>query len=65
MIIEIINENGSFAGRLPQHLKELSDYSYNKNVGQQIVFEIDLIRVWQILLLPEQRLAFHTTEYLN
>ena len=46
-------------------LTELQNGNYTTQVGEQLVFENDAIKVWSIKLLPKSGLPFHkhTTNY--
>lgn len=60
MLSETITEEGDFTGWPSSYLKQLEDYSRNTDVGEELIFENENIRIWSIHLLPGQRLPFHT-----
>ena len=53
-----INESGNFNTWNPVHIRELNEAEFNADLGQKVLFEDDYIRVWEILLLPAERMPF-------
>ena len=53
-----INDRGNFNTWNPSHLKELKDNEFSTDLGQKVLFENDYLRIWEVVLLPKERLPF-------
>ena len=53
-----INDVGNFNTWNPSHLKELKENEFSTDLGQKVLFENEYIRIWQVVLLPKERLPF-------
>ncbi len=53
-----INESGNFSTWNPAHIRELNEAEFSADLGQKVLFENDYLRVWEIVLLPKERMSF-------
>ncbi|MBT8301655.1 MAG: hypothetical protein KJO63_10005 [Maribacter sp.] len=53
-----INTSGNFNTWNPSHLRELKSNDFTTDLGQKILFENDYLRIWEVVLLPKERLPF-------
>ncbi|NNK18051.1 MAG: hypothetical protein HKP49_02765 [Maribacter sp.] len=53
-----INAAGNFNTWNPSHLRELKSNEFTTDLGQKILFENDYLRIWEVVLLPKERLPF-------
>ncbi len=53
-----INASGNFNTWNPSRLKELKENKISTDLGQKILFENDYLRIWEVVLLPKERLPF-------
>lgn len=53
-----INASGNFESWSPSKIKELKDKKISHNLGQNLLFENENIRLWEVVLLPNERLPF-------
>ena len=53
-----INDIGNFNTWNPSHLKELKENEISTDLGQKVLFENEYLRIWEVLLLPKERLPF-------
>ena len=53
-----INAPGNFESWNPSKIKELKDKKISNDLGQNLVFENENIRLWEVVLLPNERLPF-------
>ncbi len=53
-----INDIGNFNTWNPSHLKELKENEISTNLGQKVLFENEYLRIWEVVLLPKERLPF-------
>ncbi|MBT8296751.1 MAG: hypothetical protein KJO52_00325 [Maribacter sp.] len=53
-----INTAGNFNTWNPSHLRELKSNDFTTDLGQKILFENDYLRIWEVVLLPKERLPF-------
>ena len=53
-----INDKGNFNTWNPSHLKELKENEISTNLGQKVLFENEYLRIWEVVLLPKERLPF-------
>ena len=53
-----INASGNFNTWNPSHLKELKENKISTNLGQKVLFENEYLRIWEVVLLPKERLPF-------
>lgn len=53
-----INDVGNFNTWNPSHLKELKENEFSTDLGHKILFENEYIRIWEVVLLPKERLPF-------
>ena len=53
-----INDPGNFNTWNPAHLKELKENEISTNLGQKVLFENEYLRIWEVVLLPKERLPF-------
>lgn len=57
-----INPSGKFNNWNPIRLKELEQKEFCKDLGQKIIFENEYQRIWEVVLLPKERLPFRIME---
>lgn len=53
-----INEAGNFNTWNPVHISELKKNDVSGDLGHKILFENDYLRIWEVVLLPKERLPF-------
>ncbi len=53
-----INASGNFNTWNPSHLKELKENQFSADLGQKVLFENEYLRIWEVVLLPKERLPF-------
>ena len=53
-----INDVGNFNTWNPSHLNELKEKKFSTKLGQKVLFENDYLRIWEVVLLPKERLPF-------
>ncbi|MBD0852155.1 hypothetical protein [Maribacter arenosus] len=53
-----INASGNFESWSPGKIKELKDQRISNDLGQNLIFENENIRLWEVILLPNERLPF-------
>jgi hypothetical protein len=53
-----INDAGNFNTWNPAHIRELKNNEISKDLGQRILFENEYLRIWEVVLLPKERLPF-------
>lgn len=53
-----INGAGVFNTWNPSHLKELKNKEFSNDLGQKVLFENEYLRIWEVVLLPNERLPF-------
>jgi hypothetical protein len=53
-----INASGNFESWSPCKIHELKENKISKDLGQNLLFENENIRLWEIVLLPNERLPF-------
>ncbi len=59
MEIQELSPLGDFSNWTPKALSEVKEKNFTTKVGEQLVFENDMIKVWTIKLLPNSSLPFH------
>jgi hypothetical protein len=57
-----INESGNFDTWNPAHIKELKEGNFSTDLGRSVLFENEYLRVWEIVLLPKERLPFRRVQ---
>lgn len=57
-----INEAGNFNTWNPAHIEELKKEQFKKDLGQRVLFENEYLRIWEVVLLPKERLPFRKFE---
>ncbi len=57
-----INDAGNFNTWNPAHIEELKKKRISPDLGQKILFENDYLRIWEVVLLPKERLPFRRIE---
>ncbi|WP_297761489.1 hypothetical protein [uncultured Muriicola sp.] len=57
-----INDAGNFNTWNPAHIRELKNNEVNADLGQRILFENEYLRIWEVVLLPKERLSFRKME---
>jgi hypothetical protein len=57
-----INDAGNFNTWNPAHIRELKCNEFNTDLGQKILFENEYMRIWEVVLLPKERLPFRKIE---
>ncbi len=57
-----INDAGNFNTWNPDHIEELKRNRISPDLGQKILFENDYLRIWEVVLLPKERLPFRKIE---
>ena len=58
-----INDAGNYNTWNPAHLKELKSKEFSTDLGQKILFENEYLRIWEVVLLPKERLAFRKIDF--
>ncbi len=53
-----INDAGNFNTWNPAHIRELKNNEISNDLGQRILFENEYLRIWEVVLLPKERLPF-------
>jgi hypothetical protein len=53
-----INDAGNFNTWNPAHIRELKNNEISTDLGQRILFENEYLRIWEVVLLPKERLPF-------
>jgi len=53
-----INEVGNFNTWNPAHVEELKNNEFSTKLGQKVLFENEYLRIWEVVLLPKERLPF-------
>lgn len=53
-----INPSGKFKTWNPSRLEELEKKEFSNDLGQKIIFENEYQRIWEVVLLPKERLPF-------
>lgn len=53
-----INPTGCFANWAPLRLRELRQQSPSAALGQKLLVENDYVRIWEVILFPDERLPF-------
>lgn len=53
-----INDAGNFNTWNPAHIRELKNNEISNDLGQKILFENEYLRIWEVVLLPKERLPF-------
>jgi hypothetical protein len=53
-----INATGNFNTWNPSHIKELKENEFSTDLGQKVLFENEYLRIWEVVLLPKERLPF-------
>ncbi len=53
-----INDAGNFNTWNPAHIRELKNNEISADLGQRILFENEYLRIWEVVLLPKERLPF-------
>jgi len=53
-----INDAGNFNTWNPAHIRELKNNEIFADLGQKILFENEYLRIWEVVLLPKERLPF-------
>jgi hypothetical protein len=53
-----INASGNFETWNPSKIKELKENKISNDLGQNLVFENENVRIWEVVLLPNERLPF-------
>ncbi len=53
-----INDAGNFNTWNPAHITELKNNEISADLGQRILFENEYLRIWEVVLLPKERLPF-------
>ena len=53
-----INDIGNFNAWNPSHLKDLKENEISADLGQKVLFENEYLRIWEVVLLPKERLPF-------
>jgi len=59
MGVKILNEAGNWDYWTDELKAELKNAHSNQDVGEELVFENDTMKVWTIHLKPDHRLPFH------
>ncbi len=57
-----INDAGNFNTWNPAHIRELKNNEISEDLGQKIIFENEYLRIWEVVLLPKERLPFRKME---
>ena len=57
-----INASGNFETWNPSFLKELKENNISNDLGQNLLFENENVRIWEVVLLPNERLPFRKIE---
>lgn len=57
-----LNREGNFGPWKPYLLEELKNEEISQSLGNELVFENESLKIWNILLLPGERLPFR---YVN
>jgi len=58
-----INDAGNFNTWNPAHIDELKRKEFSTDLGQRILFENEYLRIWEVVLLPKERLPFRKIEF--
>ena len=53
-----INPAGNFETWNPSFIKELKENKISNDLGQNLLFENENVRIWEVILLPNERLPF-------
>ncbi len=53
-----INPTGCFANWSPLRLRELQKEGPSAALGQKLLVENDYVRIWEVILFPDERLPF-------
>ncbi len=53
-----INAAGNFNTWNPVHIAELKKKEFSTDLGQKVLFENEYLRIWEVILLPKERLPF-------
>lgn len=58
-----INPKGNFETWSPNTIKELKTNHIKSDLGQKLLYENAIVRIWEICLLPNERLPFAKVNY--
>ncbi|MGB5434295.1 MAG: hypothetical protein WBM98_00280 [Maribacter sp.] len=53
-----INASGNFESWSPSKIRELKENKISNDLGQNLLFENENLRIWEVVLLPNERLPF-------
>ncbi len=53
-----LNKAGNFDTWEPSKIRELKEKRFASDLGKKLLYENELIRVWEITLFPKERLPF-------
>ncbi|MCJ7466693.1 MAG: hypothetical protein MUO53_08380 [Maribacter sp.] len=58
-----INATGNFETWNPSTIKEVKDENLSTDLGHDLLYENENVRIWEVVLLPNERLPFREIKF--